>query len=63
MEKGKDIVAEFPAGFESLEKLAEELRSILFPIKDGKFFIEAESDHNKVYQSMIAASDRALKEH
>jgi len=34
----EDIITEFAPKFEELKQLARELRSILFPIKDGAVF-------------------------
>jgi hypothetical protein len=62
MDKGefKEIIAEFPAGFESLKGLAEESRGILFPIRDGALFTGTYRDPDKLYQLMIDAFKRAI---
>jgi hypothetical protein len=59
-EEFKEIIAEFPAKFESLKGLAEELRGILFPIRDGALFTGTYRDPDKLYQPMIEAFKRAI---
>jgi hypothetical protein len=54
------ITAEFPAEFESLKELVEELRGILFPIRDGALFTGTYRDPNKLYRPMIEAFKRAI---
>jgi serine/threonine protein kinase len=56
----EEIIAEFPAEFESLKGLAEELRGILFPIRDGALFTGTYRDPDKLYQPMIEAFKRAI---
>ena len=62
MEKGdfEEITAEFPAEFESLKGLAEELRGILFPIRDGALFTGTYRDPDKLYRPMIEVFKRAI---
>lgn len=59
-EEFKEIIAEFPAEFESLKGLAEELRGILFPIRDEALFTGTYRDPDKLYQPMIDAFTRAI---
>jgi len=56
----KDIIAEFPAGFESCKGLAEELRDILFPIVDGGLFTGTYGEPETMYKPMIEAFDQAI---
>jgi serine/threonine protein kinase len=55
----KGILAEFPPVFEGLRLLAEELRDILFPYREG-LFTGTYGDPDKLYQPMIDAFDRAI---
>jgi hypothetical protein len=55
-----EIIAEFPAEFDSLKGLAEELRGILFPIRDGALFTGTYRDPDKIYRPMIEAFKRAI---
>jgi Fungal protein kinase len=59
-EEFKEIIAEFPVEFESLKGLAEELRGILFPIRDRALFTGTYRDPDKLYQPMIDAFKRAI---
>jgi hypothetical protein len=55
----KGILAEVPPVFEGLKSLAEELRNILFPYREG-LFTGTYGDPNKLYQPMIEAFDGAI---
>lgn len=54
------ILDEFPHKFDGLKKLAEELRVILFPIRDGTIFRGTLRDHKKLYTPIVAAFDNAI---
>ena len=56
----KSIIAEFPADFESLKGLAEELRDALFPIEERALFTGTYNDPDIMYTLMIEAFDRAI---
>ena len=57
----KEIIAEFPIEFKSLERLlAKELLGILFPIQDGALFSGTYNNLDKLYQPMVYASKRAI---
>jgi hypothetical protein len=43
------MLIEFPLVFEGLKSLAEELRDILFPIREELLFIGIYSNPNKLY--------------
>jgi hypothetical protein len=45
----ENIIAEFAPKFESLKPLARELRSTLFPIRDGDIFTGTFHDHDIIY--------------
>jgi len=51
---------EFAPKFENLKQLARELRSALFPIRDGAIFTGTFHDNNIMYDGMIKAFDRAI---
>jgi hypothetical protein len=55
----KGILAEVPPVFEGLKSLAEELRNILFPYREG-LFTGTYGDPDKLYQPMIEALDGAI---
>jgi serine/threonine protein kinase len=62
----KNITAEFPPQFEDIKPLAEELRHVLFPIRDESLFIGTYSDHkgiNSMYDGMTNAFDRTIETH
>ncbi|KAH6667704.1 hypothetical protein B0J14DRAFT_658488 [Halenospora varia] len=56
----KDIIAEFAPKFEGRKQLARELRSVLFPIKDGAIFTGTFRDHDIMYDGMINAFSRTI---
>jgi serine/threonine protein kinase len=56
----RSILAEFPAKFQDLKTVAEELRDILFPYREG-LFIGTYSDPDEMYLPMIKAFERALR--
>jgi hypothetical protein len=56
----ENIITEFAAKFEELKRLARELRSVLFPIKDGAIFIGTFPDHDIMYDGMINAFGRGI---
>jgi hypothetical protein len=56
----EDIITEFEPKFEGLWQLARELRSVLFPIKDGAIFTGTFRDHDIMYDGMINAFSRAI---
>jgi len=56
----EDIITEFAPKFEELKQLARELRSVLFPIKDGAIFTGTFRDHDIMYDGMIDAFSRAI---
>jgi serine/threonine protein kinase len=57
----EDIVAEFALGFETQKQLARELRSVLFPIRDGAIFTGTFRDDDIMYNAMIDAFNRAIE--
>jgi hypothetical protein len=56
----ENIIAEFAPKFENLKPLARELRSALFPIRDGDIFTGSFHDHDIMYDGMINAFSRAI---
>ena len=56
----EDIITEFAPKFEELKQLARELRSVLFPIKDGGIFTGTFRDHDIMYDGMINAFGRSI---
>lgn len=56
----QDIIMEFAPKFEELKQLARELRSVLFPIKDGANFTGTFRDHDIIYDEMMNAFSRAI---
>jgi hypothetical protein len=54
------IIAEFAPKFENLKPLARELRSILFPIRDGDIFTGTFHDSDIMYDGMIMAFNTAI---
>ncbi|KAH7304358.1 hypothetical protein BKA65DRAFT_610906 [Rhexocercosporidium sp. MPI-PUGE-AT-0058] len=56
----KTVIAEFSPKFENLKPLARELRTALFPIRDGDIFTGTFHDHNIIYDGMIDAFSRAI---
>ncbi|KAG9229471.1 hypothetical protein BJ875DRAFT_387273 [Amylocarpus encephaloides] len=56
----ENVIAEFAPNFETLKPLARELRSALFPIRDGDIFTGTFHDHNIMYDRIIKAFDRAI---
>jgi hypothetical protein len=56
----EDIITEFAPKFEELKRLAQDLRSVLFPIKDGAIFTGTFRDHGMMYDGMINALSRAI---
>ena len=56
----ENIIAEFAPEFENLKPLARELRSALFPIRDGDIFTGTFHDHSIMYDGMIEAFDGAI---
>jgi hypothetical protein len=56
----ENIIVEFAPKFENLKQLARELRSTLFPIKDGAIFTGTFHDNDIMYGGMIKAFDRAI---
>jgi hypothetical protein len=56
----KNIIAEFAPKFENLKQLARELRSALFPIRDGDIFTGTFHDNDIMYDGMIDAFTRAI---
>ncbi|PQE24972.1 serine threonine- kinase Sgk2 protein [Rutstroemia sp. NJR-2017a BVV2] len=54
------IIAEFAPKFENLKLLARELRSVLFPIRDGDIFTGTFHDSNIMYDGMIVAFNTAI---
>jgi hypothetical protein len=46
--------------FENLKLLARELRSALFPIRDGGVFTGTFHDHHIMYDGMTMAFNRAI---
>jgi hypothetical protein len=55
----KGILAEFPSIFDGLKSLAEELRDILFPYREG-LFTGTYGDPDKLYQPMVEAFERTI---
>ncbi|KAH6667784.1 hypothetical protein B0J14DRAFT_675777 [Halenospora varia] len=56
----ENIIAEFAPKFENLKHLARELRTVLFPIRDGAIFTGTFGDNNIMYDGMIKAFNRAI---
>jgi hypothetical protein len=56
----EDIITEFVPKFEELKQLAQGLRSVLFPIKDGAIFTGTFRDHDIMYDGIINAFSRAI---
>jgi hypothetical protein len=56
----EDIVAEFALQFENQKQLARELRSALFPIRDGAIFTGTFRDNDIMYDGIIDAFSRAI---
>jgi hypothetical protein len=54
------IIAEFAPKFENLKLLARELRSALFPIRDGDIFTGTFHDHDIMYDGMIMTFNTAI---
>ena len=55
----EEIITEFPANFDGLEVLAEELRDFLFPYREG-LFTRTYRDPDRLYKPMIDAFERAI---
>ncbi|KAG9248789.1 hypothetical protein BJ878DRAFT_579890 [Calycina marina] len=64
VDKGKtqfeNIIAEFAPKFENLIPLARELRSILFPVRDGDIFTGTFHDHDITYDGVIMAFNTVI---
>lgn len=56
----KLILDDFPRTFDGLKELAEELRMVLFPIRDRTIFRGTLQDHKKLYMPIVAAFDNAI---
>jgi len=56
----ENVLTEFAPNFENLKPLARELRSALFPIRDGDIFTGTFQDRDIMYDGMIKAFDRAI---
>ncbi|KAH9204398.1 hypothetical protein DL95DRAFT_529276 [Leptodontidium sp. 2 PMI_412] len=56
----ENIIVEFAPKFENLKPLARELRSTLFPIRDGDIFTGTFHDHDIMYDGMIMAFNAAI---
>jgi hypothetical protein len=56
----ENIIVEFLPKFENLKPLARELRSVLFPIRDGDIFTGTLHDHDIMYDGMIMAFNTAI---
>lgn len=56
----KPILDDFPRKFVDLKELAEELRMVLFPIRDRTIFRGTLQDHKKLYMPIVAAFDNAI---
>jgi hypothetical protein len=56
----ENVITEFAPKFENLKPLARELRSALFPIRDGDIFTGTFQDHGIMYDGKIKAFDRAI---
>ncbi|PQE09263.1 serine threonine- kinase Sgk2 protein [Rutstroemia sp. NJR-2017a BBW] len=54
------IIAEFAPKFDNLKPLARDLRSVLFPIRDGDIFTGTFHDSNIMYDGMIMAFNTAI---
>ncbi len=54
------VIAEFSPKFETVKPLARELRSALFPIRDGDIFTGTFLDHDVMYDGMIKAFNGAI---
>ncbi|KAI9770677.1 MAG: hypothetical protein M1839_003061 [Geoglossum umbratile] len=60
----KNITAEFPPQFEGVKHLAEELRRVLFPIRDEALFTGTYGEPkwiNIIYNDMVNAFDSAIE--
>ena len=56
----RDLLDEFPTEFDGVKQLAEELRGILFPIRDEALFTGTYRDSEKLYKPMIDAFDKTI---
>ena len=56
----ENVITEFAPEFENLKPLARELRSALFPIRDGDIFTGTFHDDSIMYDGMINAFSRAI---
>ncbi|KAG9242164.1 hypothetical protein BJ878DRAFT_536067 [Calycina marina] len=56
----ENVIAEFAPKFENLKPLARQLRSALFPIRDGDIFTGTFHDHDIMNDGMINAFSRAI---
>ena len=56
----ENIIVEFAPKFENLKPLARELRSTLFPIRDGDIFTGTFHDRDIMYDGVIDAFSRAI---
>ncbi|PMD14338.1 hypothetical protein NA56DRAFT_711166 [Hyaloscypha hepaticicola] len=56
----ENIIVEFALKFKNLKPLARELRSTLFPIRDGDIFTSTFHDHDIMYDGMINAFNVAI---
>jgi hypothetical protein len=56
----ENVIAEFAPKFKNLKPLARELRSALFPIRDGDIFTGTFHDNDIMYDGMIDAFSRAI---
>ncbi|KAF1997507.1 hypothetical protein P154DRAFT_524707 [Amniculicola lignicola CBS 123094] len=56
----RGILIEFPQEFGGLTELAEDLRGLLFPIRDDALFTGTYRDAERLYQPMIEAFERAI---
>jgi hypothetical protein len=54
------VIAEFAPKFENLKPLARELRSTLFPIRDGDIFTGTFYNHDIMYNEMIKVFNKAI---
>ncbi|KAG9228380.1 hypothetical protein BJ875DRAFT_389540 [Amylocarpus encephaloides] len=56
----ENVIVEFSPKFETLKPLARELRTALFPIRDGDILTGTFHDHDIMYDGMIDAFSRAI---
>ncbi|TFB06014.1 hypothetical protein CCMA1212_001426 [Trichoderma ghanense] len=60
MECFEDVLREFPVEFERVKPFCRNLRTILFPVKDGALFTGTPSDPAALYGAVLEAFDEII---